>query len=245
MTGPAFYERTAEYVAVLLGPPWRGLGPALAAALADLDPAAGPVVDVGAGTGLGTRVIARTLPAAEIVAVEPDRALRTALLAMVTADDDLRSRVTVEPCDLLTASLPSRLGAVVALNVLGHFSPADRRRLWQLAAERLAPEGVVVVDLFPPQRPEHVAPTPMGDVVVGRHRYTGTARAEPAGDDAVTWEMSYRVTDDRDRVLADFSARQHWHVLDPEQLAEEVGAHGLRVADGGPAASAGLVVVRR
>ncbi|MGF1663070.1 MAG: class I SAM-dependent methyltransferase [Kineosporiaceae bacterium] len=241
MTEPAFYERTAEYVAVLLGPPWQVLGPALAAALEGLDPAAGPVVDVGAGSGLGTRVIAQALPGAEIIAIEPDRALRTALLATVIADPELRSRVTVEPCDLLATSLPPRLGAIVALNVLGHFPPADRCRMWRLAADRLAPGGVVVVDLAPPNRPEHVAASPMGEVVVGRHRYTGTARAEPAGDDAVTWEMSYRVTDDQDRVLADFSARQHWHVLDREQLAAEVAGADLHLSSG----HGGLLLVHR
>lgn len=186
MTDRDFYETTAEHVAVLLGPPWQVLGPALAAALDGLDPSAGPIVDVGAGSGLGTRVIARAVPGADVIAVEPDRALRTALLAVVTADPDLQSRVTIEPCDLLTAPLPSRLGAIVALNVIGHFTPPDRRRVWQIAADRLAPEGIVVVNLAPPDHPEPVPATPMGEVVVGRHRYTGTARAEPAGQDAVT-----------------------------------------------------------
>ncbi|MGF1648080.1 MAG: class I SAM-dependent methyltransferase [Kineosporiaceae bacterium] len=241
MTDQDFYERTAEHVAVLLGPPWQVLGPALASALDGLDPTAGPVVDVGAGSGLGTRVIARAMPGAEIIAVEPNRALRTALLAVVTADPDLQSRVTVEPYDLLTAQLPSRLGAIVALNVLGHFPPAERRRVWQLAADRLAPEGVVVVDLFPPNRPEHVAASPLGEVAVGRHRYTGTARAEPAGEDAVTWEMSYLVTDDQDRVLVDFSARQHWHVLDRHHLAAEVSDAGLQLSEG----PAGTYLIRR
>ncbi|MGH3567377.1 MAG: hypothetical protein ACRDRH_15360 [Pseudonocardia sp.] len=106
--GVGFYDRTAEYVTVLLPAKWEGLEPALAGAVAGLDIAIGPVIDVGAGSGLGTAALARVLPAAEILAVEPHPALRTALLARVSADDDLRSRVTVLDTDLLGAALPDR-----------------------------------------------------------------------------------------------------------------------------------------
>lgn len=190
-----FYDRTGEYVAVLLGVAWQGLGPALAAALDGLDPSAGPVIDVGAGTGLGVRVIATALPDTEIIAVEPDRALRVALLAAVGSDHDLRRRVTVLDADLLAAELPSRIGGLTAMNVIGHFSPADRNRVWTLLAQRLAPGGRAVVNLYPPHTPDTVPETPMGEITIGRRRYTGTASARPAGADAVTWEMTYRIED--------------------------------------------------
>ncbi|MFC5996564.1 class I SAM-dependent methyltransferase [Pseudonocardia hispaniensis] len=236
MTAPApdnsaadtFYARTAEYVAVLLESAWESLGPTLAAALDGLDPAAGPVVDVGAGSGLGTRVIARALPATEIFAVEPDRALRTALLATIAADSDLRARVTVLDTDLLSADLPDRVGGLVAMNVLGHFPPTERTRLWALLAERLAPQGRAVLDLYPPHRPEAVPATPMADIVLGRRHYSGVAAAEPGGADAIIWEMSYRVEQDG-RPVASLSAHERWYVLSPGQLADELGAHGLRL----------------
>ncbi len=224
----AFYDHTAEYVAVLLDPAWEALGPALTAALDGLDPAAGPVVDVGAGSGLGTRVIARALPDAEILAVEPDRALRTALLAGVAADPDLRARVTVLDTGLLTAALPERIGALVAMNVLGHFDPPGRRRIWALLDDRLAAGGRAVLHLQPPYRPEGVPATPMPEVTVGRRRYRGSAAAEPAGADAVTWEMSY-VVDQEGAAVTASRARNHWFVLTPEQLAAELVPHGLRL----------------
>jgi hypothetical protein len=237
-----FYAHTAEYVAVLIEPAWTGLGPALAAALAGLDTTAGPVVDVGAGSGPGTRAIATALPDAEIIAVEPDRALRTALLARLTTDPDLGGRVTVLGTDLLTADLPSQIGGLAAMNVIGHFSPADRARLWTVLAQRLAPQGRAVLNLYPPYRPASVPASPMGEVVLGRRRYSGTARAEPAGDDALTWEMTYRVEQDGERVT-ELDARYHWHVFTPEQLAGELAPHGLHVRPGDPAQ--GVHVVTR
>jgi len=229
----AFYDQTGEYVAVLLAALWEGLGPALTAALDGLEPTAGPIVDVGAGNGFGTRVIAAAVPHAEIIAVEPDRALRTALLAMVGADVDLRTRVTVLDTDLLRAELPPRIGGLVAMNVIGHFSPVERARVWVLLAERLVPQGRAVLNLYPPYRPEAVPNAPMGEATIGRRRYTASAAAQPAGEDAVTWEMTYRVEQDG-RAVATFSARDHWYVLSPDQLAAELAPHDLRLTPGDP-----------
>ncbi|MDP4509318.1 hypothetical protein [Nonomuraea turcica] len=53
------YERSAEFVDVMLAPHWTVLGPALSEALRG---APEPVVDVGAGGGHGTRAITRALP---------------------------------------------------------------------------------------------------------------------------------------------------------------------------------------
>ena len=47
-TGEAFYDRAAEYVAVLIPAAWEGVDAALAGVLAGLETARGPVVDVGA-----------------------------------------------------------------------------------------------------------------------------------------------------------------------------------------------------
>ncbi len=226
-TPEGFYARTPEYVAVLLAPVWEALGPALAATLDGLDPAAGPVVDVGAGSGLGTRVIARALRTRGS-SPSSRTALRTALLAGVAADPDLRARVTVLDTGLLTAALPERIGALVAMNVLGHFDPPGRRRIWALLDDRLAAGGRAVLHLQPPYRPEGVPATPMPEVTVGRRRYRGSAAAEPAGADAVTWEMSY-VVDQEGAAVTASRARNHWFVLTPEQLAAELVPHGLRL----------------
>jgi SAM-dependent methyltransferase len=237
-----FYERTGEYVAVLLPAAWEGMRPALTAALDGLDPAAGPVVDVGAGTGLGTEVIARALPGVEILAVEPDRALRTALLSRIVTDPDLRAQVTVLDAALFDAPLPDRIGAVVAMNVIGHFDAAGRARIWELLAERLAPGGRMVLNLYPPTRPEEVPESAMSEVWVGRRRYSGTAAARPAGPDSVIWEMGYHVEHDG-KPVTDFRAADPWYVFTPEKLAAEVAAVGLHCRPGDPAA--GIQVITR
>jgi hypothetical protein len=230
VTAPQFYARTAEMVAVLLPDAWRGLGPSVSRALAGLDPSAGPLVDVGAGTGEGLRVASRTLPDAELLAVEPDPALRTALLAVAAADPDLRGRVTVLDTDLAGAPLPPTLGGVLLMNVLGHFSAPERLGIWDLLAARLAPAGRALVTLYPPTSPQHVPSTPMSEVVVGGRRYRGSARAEPSGPDTVDWEMSYEILEG-DATVAAFTAADRWVVVGPEQLADELGPRGLTISE--------------
>lgn len=149
------------------------------------------------------------------------------------ADPDLRSRVTVVEDDLLAARLPDTISAVVLMNVLGHFSPADRTRLWALVAARLARTGRVVLNLLEPLTAQTVPATAMAEVTVGGRCYTGTVRAEPAGPDVITWHMTYRVHQ-ADQQVHTLTASNLWHVLTPEQLAVEIRPHGLRI-DGGSA----------
>ncbi|MEV0611979.1 class I SAM-dependent methyltransferase [Nonomuraea sp. NPDC050404] len=234
------YERSAEFVDVMLAPPWAALGPPLSAALRGIT---GPVVDVGAGGGHGTRVIAEALPEAEIVAVEPSPALRSVLLSRVSESARLRDRVTVLPEHLLEATLPDRLGAVVAMNVLGHFDAAGRQAIWAMLADRLLPGGRAVLNLQPPAEPVAVPETRFADVRIGRRRYEGWGRAEPAGPDSIIWDMTYR-TYDGDRPAGEVAAHYRWWVLDERRLKEELGEHGLALSPTGPA-EAGMYVIER
>ncbi|GAA3794335.1 MULTISPECIES: hypothetical protein [Amycolatopsis] len=72
--------------------------------------------------------------------------------------------------------------------------------------------------------------------------YLRAASAEPAGPDAVTWHMSYTVSDG-DRQVAQLKASDHWHVFTPGQMADELAPAGLRAepAEG----SHGLHVITR
>jgi hypothetical protein len=195
------YKRSAEFVDVMIASHWAALAPPLSQALRGVT---GPIVDVGAGGGQGTRVIAEAVPEAEIVAVEP------------------------------SAALPQKLGAVVAMNVIGHFDPAGRQRIWSLLTERLVPGGRAVLNLQPPTEPMTVPESRFADVRVGRRGYEGWGRAEPAGPDRITWRMAYHTYHD-DQLVDELEVAYAWWVLDERQLRAELGGHGLAPAPTGPA----------
>ncbi|MFC7329776.1 class I SAM-dependent methyltransferase [Marinactinospora rubrisoli] len=236
------YEASAEFIDMMIAPWWEQAGGVLTGALAGLDPAAGPIVDAGAGSGRGLALIDRAVPGADLLAVEPSPGMRAALFARLLPDERLRSRVTVLPCGLLDARLPDRLGAVVALNVIGHFPPADRQRLWETAARRLSPQGRVVLNLSPPHEPVRIPPARMADVRLGWHAYEGWAEAEPSGEGRLTWRMTYRVLDGA-RTVSEAVVEYDWWLLTEDGLRAETAAHGLAAEPHGPRET-GCYIVR-
>ncbi|MFJ3937493.1 Gfo/Idh/MocA family oxidoreductase [Streptomyces parvus] len=145
--------------------------PAIAALLADADLSAGPVVDIGAGTGLVTEAVARTRPDAEIVACEPSVGMRAVLTSRVFSDEDLRKRVTVTADAAPDLDLPDRISVVLLCGVLGHLDAEGRARLWRRLSERLVPGGLVVVELMQFEEPLALPETRLATATAGHHRY--------------------------------------------------------------------------
>ncbi|MFG3420998.1 class I SAM-dependent methyltransferase [Micromonospora sp. NPDC048063] len=220
------YQTSGEYLHLLSEPAWQALRTPVALALRD---AAGDatLLDVGAGTGLGTEVLAAAVPDGDVVAVEPSPVLRAVLLSRLAARPDLRRRVTVVAGDALGVDLPARLGAVLAMNMIGHLDPDGRRAFLRRVAERLAPGAPLVLNLQPPTEPTPVPFSVFGTVPVGHHTYEGGGSAEPSGPDAVTWRMRYRVLDADGTALREDHADYRWHVIPADALLTELTEAGL------------------
>ena len=221
------YETSGEFMDVLSGPMWQVLREPVLAALGEPRAGQGPVVDMGAGTGLGTRVLAAAWPDAEILAVEPSPIQRAVLLARVASDADLSERVTVVAGDATGVPLPTPLGAVVALNMLGHLDRAARARFFSRVGRRLAPGSPLVLNVQPPATPTAIPYFTFGTVGVGRYRYEGGGSAEPKGDDTVIWSMRYRVLDDAGATVRETAVDYPWHVLSVTDLLAELDDAGL------------------
>jgi hypothetical protein len=218
------YSASGEYVHLLSVPVWTDLRPRLAAALAGVDPDGGPVLELGAGSGLGTDALLDGL-ANDILAVEPSASLRGVLLARLA--DRGTDRVTVFPGGATDVPLPDRIAAVVGMHMVGHLAPADRKRLWAAVTERLVPGGPVVLNVQPPAAPETVPEFPWMSVTVGGLHYEGTGSAEPTGPDSVRWRMRYRTRREDGTVLAEASAEYAWWIVTAEGLAAELAEAGL------------------
>jgi SAM-dependent methyltransferase len=228
MSGYQEYAASGEYLHLLSGPAWMALRPRLAAELTDVDPAAGPVLELGAGTGLGTDVLLETLTN-DVLAAEPSASLRGVLLARLAdrATGRVTGRVTVYPSGATEVPLPDRIAAVVGMHMVGHLTPPDRKRLWAAIAERLAPGGPVVLNVQPPAAPEVVPEFPWMGASVGGLVYEGTGSAEPTGPDSVCWRMRYRTRRADGTVLAEASAEYTWWTVSADGLAAELADAGL------------------
>lgn len=173
----ASYRRTlAGPLATLVGAASRGL------------------LEIGAGTGLVTEPLARTV-SGPVYAAEPSPVMRTALVARLVADDDLAAKVTVLPDDALGVEVPEPVDAIVMLSVLYAFPASDRAALWRRCAKLLAPGGLLVLD---PPDPDHVGEfgdREMAGARLGRHRFEGSYRGAVVDADTMRLTMTYRTYD--------------------------------------------------
>jgi SAM-dependent methyltransferase len=217
-----YYSPVAEFYEMVAARQAASSGPALAAVLAGVDPSAGPVVEVGAGTGRVTEIIAAALPAARIVAVEPSAAMRAVLTSRVATDDTLRRRVTVVDAAAPDLPLPPTICAAVVFGVAGHLDEPARVRLWRRLRSRLAPGGVVVVELMGVRRPRDIAPALSIRDSIGRHDYEWWVAGRPAGGDRMRFTTTWRVFR-AGQLLREVTDSYDWYTIDTGQLARESG----------------------
>jgi SAM-dependent methyltransferase len=101
-------------------------------ALGRLASGARTVAEIGPGTGVFTETLLELLgPDGEIFAIEPTRIMRAALVTRLSRMPAAADTVTVLPEDALEAEVDVPLDAVVLFNVIMHFSPEQRARLWR------------------------------------------------------------------------------------------------------------------
>ncbi|MGV8874995.1 MAG: class I SAM-dependent methyltransferase [Rhodococcus sp. (in: high G+C Gram-positive bacteria)] len=224
---PDPYARSADHLDLLSAGIWQHLAPCVSEALSDL-PEHSIVVELGAGTGLGTAVIAAAAPTSNIVAIEPSSHLRAVLLHRVAADADLRSRVTIENRPFPASRLPRTFDAFVVMNTLGHLDREAREHLWQVIAAGLRPRGWAVINLQQPTTSSIVPEFEMAHERVGNRAYHGSAWAERIDDTIMKWHMIY--TTSEDGVELDATDVEYlWNVIDSSTLGHELAQHKLGV----------------
>lgn len=199
----------------------------LSHALRELLPRAGTVVEIGAGTGQFTAVILDILDGGgEVFAVEPSSTMRAALITRLATLPSASDRITVLTEDALSMRIETTAGAVVALNVITHFRPADRLRLWGVVARTLEPGGLLVIDSQFQQAPSLVPPTVMPGRSLGRRYYDTVMRAEILDEGSVRWTMTYR-THEGDRIVREDVAESDAYVVSDATLESELAAAGF------------------
>lgn len=215
---PTGYSVEAEFYDLIAGRRTT----AIEAVVEALDGVDGPIVEVGAGTGLLTTAIARALPAVKIIAAEPDPVMRAVLTSKVVRDPDLRDRVSIVDGSAPDLALPDQIGAAVVCGVAGHLSVQDRRTLWRRLAERLTPAAPLVVELLALD-PVALDRTRLGQARIGQDEVRWWLSTQPEADGTTmtsTWEVLRE-----GRVQRSVSAEHTWQTVTLPDVAAESGLH--------------------
>ncbi len=187
------------------------------------------VIEIGAGTGLITEVIARATPA-EIYAVEPSLGMRSVLVSRLAQDPPALRRVTVLPCGALDVDVDEPVEAVVMISVLQSFSAAERVELWRVLARQLEPGGRL---LFNWRQRGAAVPgelVSMGSYPVGRHTYEVAGQVLDASGESVTSRFVYR-TRQRGVVVSEDEVVSTSHWPAGEVLVAELKEQGFVAED--------------
>ncbi|MFC4112996.1 class I SAM-dependent methyltransferase [Nonomuraea zeae] len=194
------------------------------------------VIEIGAGTGLITEVIARRTPA-EIFAVEPSLGMRSVLVSRLASDPEVLRRVTVLPCGALDVAVGEPVEAIVMISVLQSFSAGERARLWRVLAGQLEPGGRLVFNWR-----ERAAAVPgelavMASYRVGRHDYEIAGQVIEVAGESVTSRFRYRIKQGGEVISEDeVVGTNHWPAgelvaseLERAGFARGEGSDGLQV----------------
>jgi SAM-dependent methyltransferase len=239
-----YYSPSAEFYDMVAVRHTASSGPPLARVLDGLDTSHGPVLEIGAGTGRITEVIARVLPGVEILAAEPSATMRAVLTARIARNPDLRRRVTVLDVAAQELEPPDQLSAVVMFGVAGHLTLPERTALWPRLARALPPGGPIVVELMGVSAPRSIPPVMSLRESIGRQTYEWWIGGEPAPGGAMRFTTTWKVICDG-RTVREISDSYDWQTFDVSQLARESGMTSRRVtgAAGQASPEIGVLVI--
>ncbi|MFG1702479.1 class I SAM-dependent methyltransferase [Nonomuraea sp. M3C6] len=183
------------------------------------------VIEIGAGTGLITELIARETPA-EIYAVEPSLAMRSVLVSRLSSDPELLRRVTVLPCGARDVEVDEPVEAIVMISALQSFSADERAELWRVLAGQLEPGGRLVFNWRERAAAVPGEPQVMGSYQVGRHVYEISGQVLGIAGESVTSRFGYRITQHGVVISEDeVTVTNHWPST--ERLVTELAAAGF------------------
>jgi uncharacterized protein len=234
-------EATAEFYDLLETAMWDTFGLQMLDVLAAVDPADGPIIDVGSGTGIGLAYLRAAVAGAQLIAIEPSKAMRVALHTRLSEFTELREQTTVIPTIFGEAPLPERASAMVLSALIGHLSDDERTRLWSYVAEHTAPGAPVVIGVLPPARPLHVDLVKYGERRIGDYVYEGWQSGVSLDERRMMWTMIYKVVDSSTgATVAEYTATAPWHCDGADDIRREIAPYGLTMTEHGD-----YVIVRR
>ena len=225
-------EATAEFYDLLETAMWDTFGLQMLDVLAEVDPADGPIIDVGSGTGIGLAYLRAAVPAARLVAIEPSKAMRVALHTRLSEFTELREQTTVIPTTFGDARLPERASAMVLSALIGHLSDDERTRLWTYVAAHTVPGAPVVVGVLPPSRPLQVELLKYGERRIGDYVYEGWQSGVPLDELRMMWTMTYKVVDSvTGTTVGEYTASAPWRCDDADDIRREIERYGLTMTE--------------
>ncbi len=227
------YDQVAEFNELYVPPSWEPLRDLVSDTFGDIGPD-GVIVDIGAGSGLGSVLLAEVSDA-EIIALEPNTTMRSMLMARLDQAGVLE-RVTVLAAGVPEGldGLPDRVDGVVAAHMLGHLSRPALSSLLDWIATSLAPGRAALLTIEPEASPEGFEPM-VFERAVGRHIYRTTYDIVGPGQVESLWE----VIDQDQAVIRALHTANTWEPPQTADIRTALADHPVEITE--PQAGVALI----
>jgi SAM-dependent methyltransferase len=202
------------------------------------------IVEVGAGSGLVTQVLARAA-SVPVHAIEPDPAMRALLMSrLASAPPEQRARVTVHPervQELWPKDHAPRADLAVCSNVIATRAPEQRRATWAALARLVGPDGLLLIDPPPCALPQGPRTQVLPQVGVGDDVYSGFFSETPLlggtpEADRIHLDYTYQVHRDGELLREEHEEFDLWPIPG-DALRQELADAGWRVCEPEPASA--------
>lgn len=219
------YDARAEYHEVHMPAAWDRLRDVVRETFGDIGPD-GVVVDIGAGSGLGSAILAGVTDA-EIIALEPNTTMRAMMVARLD-NAGVLERVTLLPDSVPEGldALPERVDGVIVAHMLGHLTAAERAGLLDWVGTRLAPgrSALLTVDTeVPTEGSEPV----VQERTVGRFIYRVTHHMPGPG----RIEGLFEVIDQQQQVVRSLHEVTFWEAVTATEIRTALADHPVEVTE--------------
>ena len=232
------YDAIAEYHEVHMPAAWDRLRDVVSDTFGDVA-SDGVLVDIGAGSGIGTATLADTTDA-EIIALEPNPTMRAMMVARLD-NAGVLERVTVLPGSVPDGlhRVPERVDGVLAAHMLGHLTSEERTWLLDWIATSLAPGrfALLTVSAEAPAEAEGTTEPVVQERAVGRYVYRVTHHSPGPG----RYEGRFEVIDDEQRVVCSLPSATHWESVTAAEIRTRLVGRTVGVTE----PQAGVVMISR
>jgi SAM-dependent methyltransferase len=185
------------------------------------------VLDVGAGTGLATELLAKRC-AVTVHAVEPTRSMRTVLLSRLAGRPELLAHVRVHARPIQDLDLRQVADFGLCLNTMGTLDRDERAAALAALADALTPDATLILQP-PPDKPgrEH-ADLPAWHL--GGDIYSGEVARTLSRPGIIEWRFTYRVRRDG-RVIREEIEAFDGFLVSADDFTAELRDAGLVVSE--------------
>jgi SAM-dependent methyltransferase len=184
-------------------------------------------LDVGAGTGLATELLAKRC-GVTVHAVEPTRSMRTVLLSRLAGRPELLEHVRVHARPIQDLGLRRVADFGLCLNTMGTLDRDERADALAALAEALTADATLVLQR-PPVAPGR-AHAALPAWHLGGDVYSGEVTCTEGSPGAIEWRFTYRVTRD-DAVIREEVETFDGFLVAADDFDAELGVAGFVVTD--------------